>query len=98
VFVHPKVLQLKHKKQILYHWCQVFFEPPQSDYQQQSNERIALSSVVEDLWRNSDPKNDQFIKDKIVSEALTQMRDGHINKELLISIMEKHKKESPSKE
>lgn len=97
VFVHPKVLQLKHKKQILYHWCQVFFEPPQSDYQRQSNERIALSSVVEDLWRNSDPKSDQFIKDKIVSEALTQMRGGHINKELLISIMEKHKKESPSK-
>lgn len=97
VFVKPELLQSEHKKQILYHWCQVFFEPPQDDYQTQSNEKNAISSVIEDLWRNSDLKKDQFIKDKIVVEALSQMRDGRMDKEILVSIMERHMNESPTK-
>ena len=97
VFVNPILLQSEHKKQILYHWCQVFFEPPQSNYQTQSNEKIALSSVIEDLWRNSDLKKDQIVKDKIVVEALSQMRDGSMDKKTLVSIMERHINESQIK-
>jgi len=97
VFVNPESLKSRHKKQILYHWCQVFFEPPQSDYQKQNNERIALSSVIEDLLRNFDPKNEQNKKDNIIEEAISQMRGGHMDRETLISIIEKHMKESTAK-
>lgn len=91
VFIDPDVEKSENKRQLLYQICNMFFEPPINSTLSESNEKIALSAVIDDIFRDSGDGNHQAIKDRVINEALAPMRDGSLDRNFLLSLINKRK-------